>query len=174
VESDGTGAGGGWKRVRGDLLLGLAFWSAVDLFFFSRLYVQIGVAEEPPFTARQVFGPHLLETAADVALWTLYTPLILHLARRFRLGRRLLPWAVHLGASLPLTVQDDGWELPPRVCERVGLGNTRTRLRQLYGDRHRFEVAAAPGGGTPATVEVPYRRAAGAAAREAPRLVEAR
>jgi signal transduction histidine kinase len=378
VETSEAGAGGRWKRIRGDLLLGLAFWSAVDLFFFSRLYVQIGVAEKPPFTARQIFGPHLLETVADVALWTLYTPLILHLALRFRLGRRLLPWAVHLGASLPLavvsslvgwvvvtatwpvpdpalarwlastvhnnvqvywmavvaalaldywrrarerelrasqletqlarahlqalemqlqphflfntlnsiselvhedphaadrtitrlgdllrmsidrqagqevplarelefvgayleiertrfhdrltvetrvdpgaldalvpslilqplvenairhgvaprarparivlgaerdgdvlrlTVADDGRGLPPRVRERVGLGNTRTRLTQLYGDRHRFEVAAAPGGGTLATVEVPYRRAADAPAREAPRLVEAR
>ena len=40
---------------------------------------------------------------------------------------------------------------------RIGLSNTRDRLRALYGDRGRLELTTAAGGGTRATIEVPYR-----------------
>ena len=61
-----------------------------------------------------------------------------------------------------LTVRDDGRGLPPpgQRRERVGIGNTRARLRQAYGDAHRFEMADAPGGGTLVMIEIPYRPAA--------------
>lgn len=59
---------------------------------------------------------------------------------------------------LRLSVRDDGRGLNGSVRERVGLGNTRTRLRELYGDRHRFALADAPGGGAVATIEIPFRR----------------
>ena len=63
------------------------------------------------------------------------------------------------GGTLRLEVRDDGAGLgASHVRERVGLRNTRTRLRQLYGDAHRFEVAGATGGGTLALVEIPFRR----------------
>ena len=41
---------------------------------------------------------------------------------------------------------------------RIGLSNTRDRLRALYGDRGRLELANVSGGGTRATIEVPYAR----------------
>ena len=48
-----------------------------------------------------------------------------------------------------LTVRDDGPGEPPGgfTREGIGLGNTRARLRELYGDRHRFELANHPEGG---------------------------
>jgi hypothetical protein len=39
------------------------------------------------------------------------------------------------------------------------VGNTRARLRQAYGDAHRFELADAPGGGTQVVIEIPWRPA---------------
>jgi signal transduction histidine kinase len=69
------------------------------------------------------------------------------------------------GDALRVSIVDDG----PGVGDasrsnrngRIGLANTRDRLRQLYGDRGRLELASAPGGGTRATIEVPFRRGSG-------------
>ena len=66
------------------------------------------------------------------------------------------------GDALRVSIVDDG----PGVGDgsqsngngRIGLANTRDRLRQLYGDRGRLDLANAPGGGTRATIEVPFRR----------------
>jgi len=78
------------------------------------------------------------------------------------------------GDMLRVAIVDDG----PGVREeprtngtgRIGLANTRDRLRQLYGDRGRLELTNASGGGTRATVEIPFRRvnpgAAGPRGRE--------
>ena len=41
---------------------------------------------------------------------------------------------------------------------RIGLANTRDRLRQLYGDRGRLELTSPSGGGTRAAIEIPFRR----------------
>lgn len=46
---------------------------------------------------------------------------------------------------------------PRRLGEGVGLGNTRARLRHLYGDRHRFEAGAGPAGGFQVRIAIPYR-----------------
>ena len=69
------------------------------------------------------------------------------------------------GDALRVSIVDDG----PGVGDgsrsngngRIGLANTRDRLRQLYGDRGRLELTNAPGGGTRATIEVPFRRSSG-------------
>jgi LytS/YehU family sensor histidine kinase len=73
------------------------------------------------------------------------------------------------GADLVLAVRDNGVGLRGGVPEAdeagavpargsgVGLANTRERLATLYGDRARLELAPAPGGGTVATVRLPYR-----------------
>lgn len=62
--------------------------------------------------------------------------------------------------KLILQVIDDGPGLPlnhSRAKERIGLSNTRERLRHLYGEGHRFTLASAPGHGCVATLELPYR-----------------
>jgi two-component system, LytTR family, sensor kinase len=61
---------------------------------------------------------------------------------------------------LELEVRDDGTGLPngsETVQTRVGLGNTRARLRQLYGADHRFELDDAPGGGLRVSIAIPFR-----------------
>ena len=59
--------------------------------------------------------------------------------------------------TLHLAVRDDGAGMRSGdVREGVGLANTRTRLRQLYGSRQRLEVRDAPGGGVHVEVELPF------------------
>lgn len=66
------------------------------------------------------------------------------------------------GEVLRIDIVDDG----PGVREesrtngngRIGLANTRDRLRALYGDRGKLELANGHGRGTRATVEIPFRR----------------
>ncbi len=71
------------------------------------------------------------------------------------------------GDELVLTVTDDGpgpGAAPAVRAEGVGLSNTRERLRTLYGDRARLELAATPEGGAAATVRLPHRDLGGGAA----------
>jgi two-component system LytT family sensor kinase len=65
------------------------------------------------------------------------------------------------GSSLIVAVRDDG----PGVTDATGrpghgIANTRERLQALYGERASLELAAALGGGTIATLRVPFRELA--------------
>ncbi|MGH8157391.1 MAG: sensor histidine kinase [Rhodanobacter sp.] len=61
------------------------------------------------------------------------------------------------GNQLQLRVDDDGLGLPAQgTPEGIGLGNTRSRLRMLFGDAARFEISSIPGGGTRAEVLLPF------------------
>jgi two-component system, LytTR family, sensor kinase len=63
---------------------------------------------------------------------------------------------------LRLAVRDDGPGITAastRVGNGVGLANTRARLEQLYGDRQRFVVGNAPGGGALVELTIPLHRA---------------
>jgi two-component system, LytTR family, sensor kinase len=57
-------------------------------------------------------------------------------------------------SSLHLTVADNG-KGSEGADDGIGLGNTRARLRQLYGDRQSLSLATAPGKGFRVTVVVP-------------------
>jgi two-component system LytT family sensor kinase len=61
------------------------------------------------------------------------------------------------GGALLLVVRDNGAGQPPGgfTREGIGLANTRERLRELYGERHRFELANHPGGGLEVRIELP-------------------
>lgn len=61
------------------------------------------------------------------------------------------------GDSLLMRVVDDGRGLPAATTERVGLANTRARLRLLYADRQRLDVRNSDSGGVIAEIELPWR-----------------
>ena len=83
-------------------------------------------------------------------------------ALRHGLATRAGPGRVEIkadrqGDSLLLCVVDDGRGLPSATTERVGLANTRARLRLLYADRQRFDVRNSGEGGVIAEIELPWR-----------------
>jgi len=59
--------------------------------------------------------------------------------------------------KLQLAVRDNGNGLASGGTEGIGLSNTRSRLRHLYGDNYKFELASPDGGGLEARIEIPYR-----------------
>jgi two-component system, LytTR family, sensor kinase len=61
------------------------------------------------------------------------------------------------GDHLLLLVHDNGAGLPPGGFTRTGIGltNTRERLRELYGDRHTFELRNHPDGGLEVRLTIP-------------------
>ena len=97
-------------------------------------------------------------------------------------GGSIVIEAKRSGDLVYVSVVDDGRGLSETSNAnggvKIGLANTRDRLRQLYGDRGRLELVAADGGGTRATIEIPFRRmrrdasAATAMASEAAEAVE--
>jgi hypothetical protein len=67
---------------------------------------------------------------------------------------------------LRLEVEDNGVGLEPGYRRGVGLSNTYSRLHQLYPGAFRFELRAAPSGGTLAVLELPFRTKLHAASDE--------
>ncbi|HEY5552685.1 MAG TPA: histidine kinase [Opitutaceae bacterium] len=64
----------------------------------------------------------------------------------------------HRGAAgLELIVRDNGGGMPAGGFTREGIGiaNTRERLRELYGDRHRFVIENRPEGGLLVKINLP-------------------
>lgn len=66
-----------------------------------------------------------------------------------------------VGQIVRITVSDSGGGLNPDMSVTttstgVGLANIRDRLRQAYGDRHRFETRIASGGGFTVTIDIPF------------------
>jgi two-component system LytT family sensor kinase len=65
-----------------------------------------------------------------------------------------------IGSTLEFQISDDGPGLAnPQDApgNGVGLSNTRARLQQLYGRRQCLELESPEGGGTVATIRIPYR-----------------
>ena len=60
-------------------------------------------------------------------------------------------------AKLELRVSDDGPGLPENFEEGIGLGNTKARLRQLYGMNHSFLMTEGASGGLCVTLQIPLR-----------------
>ena len=64
---------------------------------------------------------------------------------------------------LDLEIRDDGPGLPGESdgsegTGGIGLANTRARLEQLYGARHRFELCDAVGGGLAVNLAIPLSK----------------
>jgi len=79
------------------------------------------------------------------------------------IGRRAGPGCIVVDAAddgdqLYLRIRDDGSGMPPTANdEGVGIGNTRHRLRQLYGEAHSFAIDRGEAGGTLVTITIPRR-----------------
>ncbi len=59
--------------------------------------------------------------------------------------------------ELILEVSDNGKGLPEQWNENIGLSNTRSRLSQLYGSNHRFEMRNRDSGGVAIRIAIPFR-----------------
>jgi signal transduction histidine kinase len=71
------------------------------------------------------------------------------------------------GQRLNIEVSDDGpgfGKAPP--TERVGLGNTRERLRAAFANDFHLSLDARPGGGAVVRIDVPFREESAAPSRE--------
>jgi len=72
-------------------------------------------------------------------------------------GGRVTVTARHDGGSVDLEVRDNGDGLAGAIREGTGVRNTRQRLLHLYGTgRQEFALTPAPGGGTIASVVIPF------------------
>ncbi|HWY87211.1 MAG TPA: sensor histidine kinase [Gemmataceae bacterium] len=61
--------------------------------------------------------------------------------------------------SLEVCDNGNGMTTAKPAREGVGLSNTRARLRELYGEAHRFELGTGPEGGLRVGLTIPYRTA---------------
>jgi two-component system LytT family sensor kinase len=115
--------------------------------FGDRLQVQFDVDA----AVRQALVPHLI-------LQPIVENAIMHgIGARVDAGHIRIHARAVDGALL-LEIQDDGRGVrKAEFREGVGLGNTRERLRGLYGSEHRFEIDEPSGGGTVVRVRIPLR-----------------
>jgi len=127
---------------------------------FLRMYVEI---EQVRFQDRLQIVWDLAADTLDAAVPTLLWHPVLENAIRHGVtplaGRGRIVIASHRdGGDLMLEIRDNGKGLPaggiPR--EGVGLRNIRERVDQLYGSGARFTLEPAMGGGTIATLRLPY------------------
>jgi two-component system, LytTR family, sensor kinase len=107
--------------------------------------------------------PELLRSLVpNMCLQPLVENAIRHGISRSSAAGKVLIRGVRHGDSLRIEVHDSGSHLAGASDRRspgIGLSNTRARLRSLYGERGQLDIEARPGGGTLATVVVPYRTA---------------
>ena len=76
------------------------------------------------------------------------------LAKKMKNGRIGIE-AIRTGVHLKLRIWDNGPGATLPIQEGVGLGNTRNRLKQLYGDEHIFEPESSSNGFS-VVVQIPY------------------
>lgn len=127
---------------------------------FLRMYVEI---EQVRFQDRLQIVWDLAPDTLDAAVPTLLWHPVLENAIRHGVtplaGRgRIVITSHRQGDDLILEIRDNGLGLPaggmPR--EGVGLRNIRERVGQLYGPQAHFTLEAALGGGTVATLRIPF------------------
>jgi two-component system LytT family sensor kinase len=127
---------------------------------FLRVYMDI---EQVRFQDRLQVVWDLAPETLDAAVPTLMWKPVLENAIRHGVtplaGRgRIVIVSRREAEDLVLEIRDNGLGLPPGGAPRqgVGLRNVRERVEQLYGARARFALSPAPGGGTVATLRLPF------------------
>lgn len=106
-------------------------------------------------------GPDVMQARVpSLILQPLVENAIRHgVARRARPGRIVISARAD-GGMLRLAVTDNGVGLGHHVKWGIGLSNTRARLRQMFGDRHAFDIGDNPGGGAAVTLAIPLQEGA--------------
>jgi two-component system LytT family sensor kinase len=127
---------------------------------FLRGYIEI---EQVRFQDRlQVvwdLAPDTLDAAVPTLLWQPVAENAIRHGVTPLAGRgRIVIASRREGDDLVLEIRDNGKGLPPGGVPRegVGLRNIRERVEQLYGSRARFSLTPALGGGTEATLRLPF------------------
>lgn len=118
--------------------------------------------EQARFGGRLSYRVLVADQVREARVPTLILQPLVENALRHGIATRAGPGRVEISAYrcgdvLRLSVSDDGRGLPLATTERVGLANTRARLRLLYADRQRFEVRNSDDGGVIAEIELPWR-----------------
>jgi hypothetical protein len=135
-------------RLADELQLLELYLGIVRARFEDRLSVELDIAPE---THDALVPRFLLQPLVENSLHH-------GIARRAGDGR-VDVGARRVAAELVLTVSDDGAtnDARPFPGQGIGLGNTRARLAELYGDAHRLDLAAGKDGGFLVTVRIPWR-----------------
>ena len=135
--------------------------SLKDEVDFLKKYLEI---EQTRFGDRLIVNIDIDPEVLDAPVPNLILQPLVENALRHGIGPRIGVGKVDVTASqsgelLTLTVRDNGVGLSPDKLNAfhsgVGLSNTRSRLENLYGDRHRFEFETPPGGGLLVTIVIP-------------------
>jgi LytS/YehU family sensor histidine kinase len=133
---------------------------------FIKCYLEI---ERVRFQDRMRVSLNIDPGALDALVPNLLWQPILENAIRHGISARSETGFIQIGARringrLQLSIKDDGpgiqggpngTSLP---IERVGLANTRARLRQLYGEDHSFQLRNVTTGGLEVVMEIPFRQ----------------
>jgi two-component system, LytTR family, sensor kinase len=131
---------------------------------FLKCYLEIErVRFQDRLTVSYDVAPETLDAMVPNLVWQPIVENAIRHAIAPRAGRgNIQIWAQRTGATLQLQVKDDGPGLPPSQNSNqlsgqgVGLANTRERLRQLYGDNHRFELRNGADRGLVVALEIPF------------------
>jgi len=132
---------------------------------FIQPYLEI---EKARLGARLTVHMHIDPEVLDAQVPNLLLQPLVENAIRHGIAPRTTPGVIEVSArrqdkELLVEIRDNGPGLPPgpggNVKEGVGVGNTRARLKHLYGEQHRFEMCNAGTGGLIVRVFLPYREA---------------
>ena len=129
---------------------------------FLRKYLEI---EQMRFHDRLIvemeISPETLDASVpNMILQPLVENAIKHGIAPRSVGGKIQISAIRNNGSLELSVSDNGIGVPfkdlENLSEGVGLSNTRRRLRHLYGDEHKFELANAAKSGLHVNLTIPF------------------
>ena len=135
---------------------------------FLKCYLEIErVRFQDRLTVSYDVAPETLDAMVPNLVWQPIVENAIRHAIAPRSGRGHIEMrAQRTGETLQLQVKDDGPGLPSNQnsngssSKGVGLANTRERLRQLYGNNHRFELVNGSDRGLVVTLEIPFNPSA--------------
>ena len=140
----------------------IEFLDAYLAIMKARFQERLNVTLEIDATTRSLLIPHLI-------LQPLVENAIKHCTSDIARAGEIRLTASPAGGFLRVVLEDNGPGIPGNGTDAarngIGLSNTRLRLQQLYGSRHRFELVNRVEGGLRITLEVPAREIAAKAAQ---------